>query len=122
MHTVVDRLFPGFLDEKKSGIYSFSESSLYLMEDRFSSRQIRRRKRQKLIEILERCGRAKPESTAAKLQKYAARVLNTPNEYITTLQLSLTQHVKHLRCLQDSIDQLEHEIAGWLAQTQGAFL
>ena len=36
IHTVVDRLFPGFLDEKKSGILSFSESSLYLMEDRFS--------------------------------------------------------------------------------------
>ena len=77
MHTVVDRLFPGFLDEKKSGILSFSESSLYLMEDRFSPRQIRRRKRQKLIEILKRYGTAKPESTAAKLQEYAARVLNT---------------------------------------------
>ena len=122
MHTVVDRLFPGFLDEKKSGVLSFSESSLYLMEDRFSPHQIRRRKRQKLIEILKRYGTAKPESTAAKLQKYAAHVLNTPNEYITTLQLSLTQHVKHFRCLQDSINQLEHEVAVWLAQTQGAFL
>ena len=49
-------------------------------------------------------------------------MLNTPNEYINTLQLSLAQHVKHLRCLQDSINQLEHEIAVWLAQTQGAFL
>lgn len=122
MHTVVDRLFPGFLDENKSGIFSFSESSLYLMEDRFSPRQIHRRKRKKLIEILKRCGTAKAESAAAKLQEYAARVLNTPNEYISTLQLSLTQHVKHLRCLQHSIDQLEHEVAVWLAQTQGAFL
>ena len=122
IHTVVDRLFPGFLDEKKSGILSFSESSLYLLEDRFSPRQIRRRKRKKLIEILKRYGTAKPEIAAAKLQEYAARVLNTPNEYINTLQLSLTQHVKHLRCLQDSIDQLEREIAVWLSQTQGAFL
>jgi len=122
MHTVVDRLFPGFLDEKKSGILSFSESSLYLMEDRFSPRQIRRRKRQKLIEILKRYGTAKPESIASKLQEYAARVLNTPNEYVDTLQLSLAQHVKHFRCLQDSIEQLEHEAAVWLAQTQGAFL
>jgi transposase len=122
MHTVVDRLFPGFLDEKKSGICSFSKSSLYLMENRFSPHQIRRRKRKKLIEILDRCGTAKPESTAAKLQEYATRVLNTPNEYINTLQFSLAQHVKHLKCLQDSINQLEHEVAVWLAQTQGAFL
>ncbi|MHC4537569.1 MAG: IS110 family transposase [Planctomycetota bacterium] len=122
IHTVVDRLFPGFLDEKKSGILSFSKSSLYLMEDRFSSFQIRRRKRQTLIEILRKYGTNKPESAAAKLQEYAAGVLNTPVEYITTLQLSLAQHVKHFVCLQDSISQLENEIAVWLAQTQGAFL
>ena len=122
IHTVVDRLFPGFLDEKKSGICPFSESSLYLMEDRFSPPQIRRRRRQKLIEILHRYGTAKPESTAAKLQEYTARVLNTPDEYIITLHLSLAQHVKLFRCLQDSINQLEQEVAVWLAQTQGAFL
>ena len=82
MHTVVDRLFPGFLDEKKSGILSFSESSLYLMEDRFSPRQIRRRKQPKLIEILHRYGTKKAEDTAKKLKGYADRVLGTPNEYI----------------------------------------
>jgi len=122
IHAVVDRLFPGFLDEKNVGILPFSKSSLYLMEDRFSPLQIRRRKRQKLIEILRRYGINKPESAAAKLQQYAAGVLNTPVEYTTTLQLSLAQHVKHFICLEDSINQLENEIAVWLAQTQGAFL
>jgi transposase len=122
IHTVVDRLFPGFLDDKNSGIHPFSKSSLYLMEDRFSPPQIRRRRRQKLIEILHRYGTAKPEKTAAMLQEYAVHVLNTPDEYISTLQLSLAQHVKHFRCLQDSIHQLEQEVAVWLAQTQGAFL
>jgi transposase len=122
IHTVVDRLFPGFLDEKNSGILPFSKSSLYLMEDRFSPLQIRRRKRHKLIEILRKYGTNKPENAAARLQEYAVRVLNTPVEYVTTLQLSLSQHVKHFVCLQDSISQLENEIAVWLAQTQGAFL
>lgn len=122
IHTVVDRLFPGFLDEKNSGILPFSKSSLYFMENRFSPLQIRRRKRHKLIEVLHRYGTAKPENAAAKLQKYAVCVLNTPDEYIITLQLSLVQHVRHFRCLQDSINQLENEIAVWLAQTQGAFL
>jgi hypothetical protein len=32
IHTIVDRLFPGFLDEKKSGLIAFSNSSLHLMQ------------------------------------------------------------------------------------------
>jgi transposase len=122
IHNVVDKLFPGFLDEKKSGILAFSRSSLHLMEDRFSAAQIRRRKQQKLIQILRRYRTSKPEQTAVKLQQYAAHALNTPAQYIVTLQLSLAHHVKHFRCLQENIEQLEKETALWLAQTQGAFL
>lgn len=122
IQAVVDRLFPGFLNEKKSGITPFSKSSLYLMEKRFSAKQIRRRRGQKLIEILRRFGTSQPERTAARLQEYATQVLITPEEYIGTLQLSLAQHVNHIRCLQENIEQLEKEIAIWLAQTQGAFL
>jgi transposase len=122
IHGVVDRLFPGFLNERKTGIVPFTSSSLYLMEDRFSPKQIRRRKRKKLIEILKRFGTSKAEKTADKLQHYASQVLHTPAVYVDTLQLSLAQHVKHLRCLKESIDQLEKEIAVNLARTQGAFL
>jgi transposase len=122
MHAIVDRLFPGFLDESKSGIVPFTRSSLYLMENRFSPKQMRRRKRKKLIEILKRFGTSKTEEKAAKLQQYAAQVLHTPVEYVNTLQLSLAQHVKHIRCLQECVDQLEKDIAMDLAQTPGAFL
>ncbi len=97
IHTVVDRLFPGFLDEKKSGICPFSVTSLYLMEDRFSSHQIRRRKQPKLIEILRRYGIKKPEDTAKKLQSYASCVLSMPNEYISTYdhKIQLDQAARH---------------------------
>jgi transposase len=122
IHGVVDRLFPGFLNQRKTGIVPFTSSSLYLMEDRFSPKQIRRRKREKLIEILKRFGTSKAEETADRLQQHATQVLHTPADYIDTLQLSLAQHVKHLRCLQESIDQLEKEMAVYLSQTQGAFL
>jgi transposase len=122
VHVIVDRLFPGFLEEKKTGIVGFTPSSLFLMEDRFSAKQIRRRKRAKLIEILKRYGTTMPEATAEKLQQYASQVFDTPVEHINTLQLSLSQHVKHLRCLNECVDQLEREIAVNLAQTQGAFL
>jgi len=122
IHTVVDRLFPGFLDEKKSGLVPFSKSSLYLMEKRFSAAQIRRRKRGKLTEILRRYGTQNPERAASRLQEYAKAVLIPPNEYIGTLQVSLAQHVKHYLCIRENTEQLEKEIALWLAQTQGAFL
>jgi len=122
VHGIVDELFPGFLNEKNSGIIPFTQSSLYLMQDRFSAKQIRRRKRQKLIEILKRLGTSKAEQTAAKLQQYAAKTLHAPIEYVDTLQLSLAQHVKHIRCLKQSVAQMEKEIALNLAQTQGAFL
>ena len=52
----------------------------------------------KLIEILKRFGTSKAEYTAAKLQQYAGKVLYAPVEYVETLQLSLAQHVNHIRC------------------------
>ena len=122
VHGIVDELFPGFLNEKNSGIVPFTQSSLYLMQERFSPKQIRRRRRQKLIEILKRFGTSKAEDTAAKLQQYAAKVLHAPVDYVDTMQLSLAQHVKHIRCLKQSVVQMDKEIALDLAQTQGAFL
>jgi len=121
-HGIVDRLFPGFLDEKKSGIASFSKSSLWLMEHRFGAPQIRRRKRSALIETLRRYGTPKPEDAATKLQAYAATVLTTPDEYVGTLQMSLAHQVKHYHCLQEAIEDAEKEMAVWLSRTPGAFL
>ena len=122
IHSVVDRLFPGFLNESKSGITPFSKSSLWLMKERFSAPQIRRRRRTSLIKALRQRGTKKPEDTADRLQQYASQVLNPPQNHVHMLQLSLAQHVKHFCCLQESIGQLETEIALNLAQTQGAFL
>lgn len=122
MHGLVDRLFPGFLDEKKSGLTPFHAPSLRLMEDRFSASQIARRKRSTLAGLISRAGGQHAEEIAVKLQDYAATVLHATPEYVPTMQLSLTQHVALYRCLQESIRVLEREIAAWLAQTQGAFL
>ncbi len=41
---------------------------------------------------------------------------------LITMQLSLAQHVKQIRCLKESVAQMDKEIALNLAQTQGAFL
>jgi transposase len=122
MHCLVDRLFPGYLDETKSGLRAFHKPSLRLMEDRFSARQIAKRKRSTLAGLISRAGGQHPEDLAAKLQSYASTVLHAAPEYVPTLQLSLAQHVALYRCLRDNIDALEREMAVWLAQTQGAFL
>jgi len=102
IHTLVDRLFPGFLDEKKSGIVGFTQSSLHLMQDRFSAKQIRRRRQKPLVDILKRFGTSKAEETAARLKKYAGQVLTPPVEHIDTLQLSLTGHVRHTQGLRET--------------------
>lgn len=122
MHCLVDRLCPGFLNEKNSGLTPFNPPSLRIMEDHFSARQIAKRKRSTLAGLIARAGGQHSEETAAKLQSYASTVLNATSEYIPTMQLSLRSHVELYRCLQDNINTIEHEIAVWLAQTQGAFL
>jgi transposase len=122
MHCLVDRLFPGYLDEKKSGLTPFHAPSLRLMEDHFSAQQIAKRKRSTLAGLISRAGGQRPEETATKLKNYAASVLHAAPEYVSTMQLSLAQHVALYRCLRDNTDALEREMAVWLAQTQGAFL
>lgn len=122
IHNIVDRIFPGFLDEKKSGIWPFSKCSILLMEDRFSVHQIRMRRRSTLANLFARQAVQRPDQCAEKLQQYASQVLQPPQNYIATLQISLTQQVKLFVCLQESIKQLDKDIAESLAQTQGAFL
>ena len=122
MHCLVDRLFPGYLDEKNSGLTPFHAPCLRIMEDHFSARQIAKRKLSTLAGLIYRSGGQHSEEVASKLQSYAGTVLYAPQEYVSTMQLSLTSHVNLYRCLQDNIDALEQEIAVWLAQTQGAFL
>lgn len=122
IHTTVDRIFPGFLDENKSGIAPFSKCSLLLMEDRFSAPQVHRRQGPALIKLLSRQGVKEPDHSVEKLQKLAAQALRPPEQHIATLQISLKQQIKLFTCLQENIQQLYEEIAHNLAQTQGAFL
>ncbi len=122
IHTTVDRIFPDFLNENKSGIAPFSKCSLLLMEDRFSAPQIHRRQGPTLIKLLSRQGVQRSDHCVKKLQKLAAQALKPPEQHIATLQISLKQQIKLFTCLQESIQQLYTEIAHNLAQTQGAFL
>jgi transposase len=122
MHCLVDRLFPGYLNERNSGLTPFHAPSLRIMEDHFSAQQIAKRKRSTLAGLISRAGGHRPEAVATKLQSYATSVLHASPEYVSTMQCSLAQHVALYRCIKDNVDALEREIALWLAQTQGAYL
>lgn len=122
IHTLVDLIFPGFLNENKSGIAPFSKCSLLLMKDKFSVHQIQRRRSSTLTKLLSRQGVQKPDHCVKKLKQYATKVLKPPAQHMVSLQISLNQQIKLLNCLQESIHQLYKEIAHNLAQTQGAFL
>ncbi len=122
IHTIVDRIFPGFLNEKKSGIFPFSKGSLALMEDRFSAPQICRRRLSTLTRFLASNLVHHPDRCAEKLQQYASQVLQPQASHISVLQVSLRQQVKLFTCLQENIEHLNKEIATHLAQTTGAFL
>ena len=122
IHALADQLFPGFLDESKSGMPSLSPASLYLMEDRFSPRQIRRRRDSSLAKRLRDLGLRKADERAAMLKQYAGTVLPGADGLTEALQSSLSAEVAVYRGIHDSIRKIEREIALLLAETPGAFL
>jgi transposase len=122
IHDLVDQLFPGFLDEKQSGIPPFSETSLRLMEDRFSARRMAKRNRGALIRKLKAAGLQRAEEKAARLQTYAASALGGDPLLAGALQSALGHEVRLVRTLSDCISQSEKEIALRLASCPGALL
>jgi transposase len=122
IHAQVQQLFPGFLDESKSGIPPFSKSCLWLLSDRFSAQQLRRRSLTTLIRKMREQGLSNAEQKVKMLKDYAATVLCASGEYIHTLQTTLKHQISLYRSLEECIDQSEHEIACILAQTPGALL
>lgn len=122
IHTYVDRLLPGFLDPKQSGIAPFSQASLHLMAERFSSPQILRRRLSALTTLLQKLGVQQAEQAAQRLRQCAAAALPPPLEHRSAWQRSLSEHVQLYRCLESTCLSLEREMAHLLAQTSGAFL
>jgi transposase len=122
IHQIVDQLFPGFLDEKLSGIPPFSEASLFVMKDRFSPAQVASRQDKALLRQLKTCGLQHAETAIGKLKAYARQVLAHPPELTGLLQTSLASEINLYRCLGTNIDQVGREIAQQLAKTPGAML
>ena len=122
IHGYVDRLFPGFLDVRQSGITPFSTAAVALMKRRFSAAQIGRRRLSSLSAELEGHGVAAPESAAQQLRELAQRGLSADPRHLSIWQCSLEQCLSVYEQLDRSILALDKELAHWLARSPAALL
>lgn len=117
IHTLVDRLFPEFLNSSKSGLTPFVGASLELMKDRFSAPEVARRRPVALSSYLRRRHVHHPDETAAKLIELARDALPPAAELVPAMQRSLRSSVELYECLQSNARQLLREAAELLAST-----
>ena len=120
IYSVVDQLLPGFLDDKVTGITSFSRASLWLMEDRFSISEMRSRHRPALVRKLREFSIQDPEGCVEKLKVLADTALPPPEEMTGALQRSLSEE-HNIYCMRSkNMHRLDTDIAKLLAKTPGA--
>jgi len=122
IHAVVDQLFPGFLDHSRSRLTPFTEASLDLMAERFSTMEIARRKPAALAKFLHLRRVHDPEETAAAIIALAREALPPDPTRIAGLQRTLTGLVELHRCLKRNALDLRAESARMLATTPYALL
>jgi transposase len=122
IHGLVDQLFPGFLDEKLSGLTPFGRASLWLMEERFSAPEVYARKRPALTKRLRDFTVQDPEGAVDRLKALAELALPAPPAMIPTLQRCLAEELSIYRSHGTSVHALDCDIAKYLARTPGAMI
>jgi transposase len=122
IHALVDQLFPGFLEQSKSGLTPFCEASLALMKERFSAPEIAHRRPRTLAAFLGRHRVRQPEEIAAGLIALASCALPPPAHRLAALQRTLAASVDLRECLSRNADQLRRQAAILLASTPYAML
>lgn len=122
IHATVDQLFPGFLEQSKSGLTPFCEASIALMMKRFSAPEIARRRPRTLAAFLARHGVRQPDEIAAKLIALASGALPPAPNRLTALQRTLSATVDLRQCLARNANELRSQAALLLASTSYAML
>jgi len=122
IHALVDQLFPGFLDNSKTGLTAFCDASIELMKDRFSAPEIARRKPTALARTLRRLCVHHPDEVAVKIINLARSVLPPAPNRVATLQRTLTATVDLHQCLSRNAQELRTDAALTLATTPYALL
>lgn len=121
IHRDVDILFPGFLQESRSGLVPFSAACLDLMERDFSCIKIKRMRLDTLAGRLHNRHVHHPQTTAAKLRALAAEALPPAPALIPYTARKLAARIRLLRTTREAIAVQNNEIARCLVQTPGFF-
>ena len=122
IHTLSDRLFPGYLSESSSVLSRFSPPCLGLMKERFSAPQIASRKPEALAKFLRKYSVHHPDEKALKLITLARNALPPEADRVFALQQSLAASADLYLCLDRNAKHLNLEAANALLQTPYAML
>jgi hypothetical protein len=123
LHTYIDSVFPGFLNEKKSGIWAFSSGSLEIMARQDFSAQAFARKTLAVVQrIIEHTHISSSVKVANKLLILAKSSLQMNSELLVSMQQRLQMNLAIFIVRQKAIDAEERTIASLLAQTRGFYL
>jgi len=122
IHHLVDQLMPGFLDEKQSGLTPLSKPSLWVMSQRFSPAQLKRRRCDVMAEKLRLLMVRNAEEKVTRIKTLARSVLPPPAALCETLQVNLKHEISVYEHLGGCIHDVNKAIAHQLAPTPGAML
>jgi transposase len=117
IHALADQLFPGFLNASKSALTPFTDASLELMKERFSTPEIARRKVTSLANLLRRHRVQHPDETAVQIILLARKALPPAAHRVATLQRTLAATIDLYECLQRNALALRADAALTLATT-----
>lgn len=122
VHQVVDRIFPGFLNEDNSGIRPFGPACLQLLGECVTPQFVLAKKADKLAAWLKKRGVWQASAVADKLRVLAADAVQ-PGEALTeSVREGLRAKVALLYAIRGLIAAEENEMARCLVQTPCALL
>lgn len=122
IHQVVDRIFPGFLDEKKSGIRPFGPACLEVLAAGVTPKAVLSRKPDKLAAWLKRRGAWQAQAVAEKLRALAAKTMQAGDALTESVREGLRAKVALLRAIRGVAAVEENEMARCLVQSPCALL
>lgn len=114
---LVDELFPGFLNKKKSGVEAYSRVCLDLMSSGFSVYKIRKMNLGTLTKKMSKLHMHHSAKNAIKLKEAAANAVAPSKKVVNTLSRSLEAAIKLYKALEEVARTEEEQSAQLLVQT-----
>ena len=126
LHNQIDRLFPGFLSQKKSGVAPFSKACINLMRCKnFGPKIFVKAHSKRTLKLIEKAGFNEPEKIQQKLWILANDCLlieDFESGVIEKRRLRLQTQLDLYRSREECIDIEEHILADLLQNTPYALL